>query len=54
MFIFILLIVIGIVLIAGSSTERHVMRDVDSIAKENQKIMWEEIEKSNKRWEKSK
>lgn len=53
MFIFILLIVIGIVLIVGSSTERHVMHDVDHIAKENEKIMWKEIEKSNERWKKS-
>lgn len=54
MIIVILLIVIGIILIVGSSTERRVMRDADRIAKENEKFMWENIEKSNKRWENSK
>lgn len=52
MFVLILLIILVIMIVASSSKERQVMRDVDRIAKDNEKNIWKEIEKSNERWKK--
>lgn len=52
MIIFILLIVLAIIIVASSSKERKVMSDVNHIARDNEKVMWKEIEKNNERWKK--